>query len=388
MSHQRRACIAGIGQTPYSKWGDMTSESEFSLACKAVISAATEAGLDPREIDGFSSFSNDRNEPALLMNALGINQLRFTSMVWGGGGGGSCGAVALAQAAVESGQANYVVVFRSLCQGQFSRFGQFYPWTDHAGFLAPFGMLAPPQMFAPLVRRHFHLYGTTEEHLGKIAITFREYANKNPNAVMYRQKLDMSQYLSSEMICDPLRLYDCCLETNGAAALLVTTWERAQDLNEKPIEILAAQQGSDRNWGTGILGGHNMPASRYASANAFGLAADLYGRAGVTSDDIDVAQIYDAFTGMVLFALEDFGFCRPGESGPFVAEGNLGMGGDLPCNTSGGILSEAYIHGLNLVLEGVRQIRGRSESQVPNARLALVTGGESVTPTSALILAA
>ena len=386
MTTSKRACIVGIGQTPYSKWGSVTSESEFSLACRAILAAVREAGLEPKKIDGFSSFSNDRNEPSLLMNALGIDRLRFASMVWGGGGGGSCGAVALAQAAVESGQADYVVVFRSLCQGQSFRFGQFHPWTDHASFLTPFGMFAPPQMFAPLVRRHFHLYGTTEEHLGEVAVACREYANRNPKAVMHRRTLTMEQYLSSKMICDPLRLYDCCLESDGAAALLVTTWERARDLRHKPVEILAAQQGSEKNWGTGILGGHNMPSTRYASGNGLGLASDLYGKAGVTSDDIDVVQLYDAFTGMVLFALEDFGFCKTGESGPFVADGNLRLGGSAPCNTSGGILSEAYIHGLNLVLEGVRQIRGQSTCQVTDAQLALVTGGESVTPTSGLIL--
>ena len=386
MARQNRACIVGIGQSPYAKWGSIKEYSELSLACDAVIAAANDAGISPKEIDGFASFSNDRNEPGVLQNSLGIEQLRFTGMVWGGGGGGSCGSVSLAQAAVESGQAKYVIVFRSLCQGQSFRFGQFHPWTEHACFAAPFGMLAPPQMFAPLVRRHMHLYGTRSEHLAEVALSCRNYANRNPRAVMHDRILTMSEYLSSRMISDPLRLYDCCLETDGAAALLVTTWERARDLKGVPVEILASQQSSGHLWGTGILGGHNMPSATYASANAKQLAEDLYGRAGVGPEDIDVVQLYDAFTGMVLFALEDFGFCELGESGEYVAQGNLRIDGNTPCNTSGGILSEAYIHGLNLVLEGVRQLRGHSTSQVDTAKLVLVSGGESVTPTSGLIL--
>ena len=144
MSSRTNICIAGIGESRYAKWGGIADQSELSLACDAILAAASNAGIAPAEIDGFASFSEDRNEPALLMNALGIDALRFTGMVWGGGGGGSCGAVALAEAAVKSGQANYVIVFRSLCQGQSFRFGQFHPWTDHACFTAPFGMLAPP----------------------------------------------------------------------------------------------------------------------------------------------------------------------------------------------------------------------------------------------------
>ena len=386
MSNRNRACIVGIGESQYAKWGTIKNQSEFSLACEAILAAARDAGISPKKIDGFASFSYDRNEPGLLMSALGIEKLRFTGMVWGGGGGGSCGSVALAKAAVESGQANYVVVFRALCQGQSFRFGQFHPWTEHVCFTAPFGMLAPPQMFAPLVRRHMHLYGTQPEHFGEVALSCRVYANRNPRAVMYGQPLTMNEYLSSRMISDPLRLYDCCLESDGAAALLVTTWERAQDLRARPVDILAAQQGSGYLWGTGLLGGHNMPSSTYASANAAELAEDLYSRAGVLPKDIDVVQFYDAFTGMVLFALEDFGFCGIGESGDYVAEGNLRFGGASPCNTSGGILSEAYIHGLNLVVEGVRQVRGESSAQINDASLVLISGGESVTPTSGLIL--
>lgn len=389
MSKATRAHIVGIGETDYTRWGGIADRSEFQLACEAIVTAAADAGLAPSEIDGFASYSDDSSGPSLLMVALGIDQLRHTSMVWGGGGGGSCGALANAVAAVESGQARTVAVFRGLCQGQSYRFGQYHPWTPHASFTAPFGLFAPPQMAALITRRHMHEYGTTSEQLGEVALACRDNAGRNPRAVMHGRPLTMAQYLDSRMIADPLRLNDCCLESDGAAALILTTAERARDLKAKPVEVLAAGQGSGKLWGTGLLGGHNMPDETYASGNARGLARDLYARAGVGPGDIDTAQLYDAFTATVVFALEDYGFCGIGEGGPFVAEGNIAWpDGALPCNTSGGNLSEAYIHGFNLVIEGARQMRGDSTSQVANARLCLVSGGESVTPTSAAILAA
>lgn len=388
MGSSNRACIVGIGQSDYAKWGTIVDRSEFQLTCEAVVAAIGDAGLAPHAVDGFASFSDDASEPALLMVALGIDQLRHTSMVWGGGGGGSCGALANAVAAVESGQAHYVVAFRGLCQGQSFRYGQFHPWTPHACFTAPFGLFAPPQKFALLVRRHMHEFGTTSEQLAEIALVCRANANRNPHAVMHGRPLTVDDYMAGRMIADPLRLHDCCLESDGAAAIVVTTQERAADLPGRPVAVLAAQQGSGHMWGTGLLGGHNMPDDTYASANSTGMADDLFGRAGVSRDDIDVAQLYDAFTGMVLFALEDFGFCPRGEGGRFVADGHIAWpDGSLPCNTSGGNLSEAYIHGFNLVVEAVRQLRGASTAQVENAELALVCGGESVTPTSGAILA-
>jgi len=385
---ESQACIVGIGESAYARWGGLEGRSEFDLTVEAVLKACADAGLAPAEIDGFASYSDDRNEPALMMMALGIEQLRLASMVWGGGGGGSCGALAHAAAAVESGRANYVAVYRGLCQGQHFRFGQFHPWSPHAEFTAPFGLLSPAQMFALMMRRHMHLHGTRSEQLAEVALACRAHAGRNPRAVMRDRPLDLAGYMASRMIADPLRLNDCCLESDGAAAVIVTTAARARDLAARPVRVLAALQGSSGGWGTGMLGGHNMPDEIYATGNAQRLAAELYAAAGVDSGDIDVAQIYDAFTGTVLFALEDYGFCGIGESGPFVADGNIRWpDGTLPVNTSGGNLSEAYIHGFNLLLEGVRQLRGQSTAQVADAELCLVTGGEAVTATSAAILA-
>lgn len=385
----RRPCIVGIGHTRYTKWGQTNDRSEFALACEAIGKAAADAGIATREIDGIASYSNDRNEPAILQNALGIEQVRFASMVWGGGGGGACGAIAHAAAAIASGQASVVVAFRALCQGQQFRFGQYHPWTPDSSYTAPYGLFSPPQMAALVVQRHMHLYGTTSEQLGRVALACRANASRNPNAVMGGRPLDMETYLNSRMISTPLRLYDCCLESDGAAAVIVTSLERARDLKAPVVEILAAAQGSEHGWGTGLLGGHNHPVESYASGNGRVMARELFARAGVTQRDVDVAQIYDAFTGTVMFSLEDYGFCGVGESGAFVSEGRIDWpDGELPINTSGGNLSEAYIHGFNLTVEGVRQLRGESTSQVEGARVCLVTGGQGVSPISGAILGA
>ena len=386
-TQSQRACVVGIGQTEFARWGRITDRSEFQLACEAIANAAADAGLTLSEIDGFSSFSDDRNQPIELQLALGVPQLRWSSMLWGGGGGGSCGALGLAVAAVESGQANTVVVFRSLAQGQYGRYGRFDP--DGSSFTYPFGLFSPAQMLALPMRRHMHEYRTKQEHFGEIALVSRDNANRNPNAVMGGRPLDLDTYLNSRMIADPIRLFDCCQENDGACAAIVTTRERACDLQNAPVQILAAAHGAGPDWGTtGAFGGQNPPMEDYASSGARSVARDLYARAGVGPTDIDVAQIYDNFTSHVLMSLEDFGFCNTGEGGPFIAEGNIRWpGGELPINTHGGHLSEGYIHGMNHILEGVRQIRGTSTSQVKDAKICLVTGGPGIAPTSAALLA-
>lgn len=232
-----------------------------------------------------------------------------------------------------------------------------------------------------------HLYGTKPEHLAEVALSTRLNANRNPRAVMHDRTLDLEDYFASRMIADPLRLYDCCLESDGACAVVLTTTEHARDLRKPPVLVLAAGQGSGPGWGSGPLGSHNMPDESYATTNSVELAKELYRQAGVGPGDIDVAQIYDHFSGMVVIALEDYGFCPRGSGGEFVADGNIRWeGGSLPINTAGGNLSEAYLHGFNHIVEGARQIRGESTSQVADAELCLVTGGLGVAPTTGLIL--
>jgi acetyl-CoA acetyltransferase len=380
-------CIVGIGQTRYTKWNEPAGSSELQLACAAILAAADDAGLPARLIDGITSFSNDSSEPPLIQATIGLAELRLSAMVWNGGGGGSCASVDLAAMAVEAGRARYVAAFRSLAQGQSGRYGLYDPGWRHASFIHPFGLFAPPQLLALPVRRHMHEFGTTQEQLGSFAIACRQHAARNPNAVMREKPLNMDIYLSSRIIADPLRLHDCCLETNGACAVIVTTWERSRDLPGEAVPILASIHGSSDGWSSGPLGAHNQPLDRYASVGAAQLATELYAKAGVQPSDLDVAEVYDNFTGVAMMAMEDYKLCGRGESGPFVASGAISWpNGALPVNTHGGNLSEAYTHGLNHVLEGVRQIRGTSTCQVDDAALCLVTGGPGPAPTSALIL--
>ena len=372
----RQACIVGIGETEYTRWGRI-GRSELALACEAILKAAADAGLDPKLIDGVSSYAYDENDPTLLEQALGL-PLRHIGMVWGGGGGGSYAAIAQAAAAVEAGHADYVAVFRSLCQKPGQRYGQAYPVPHGENFLTPFGMYSPPIMLAPLYNRYRNLYGITDEQVGEVALSFRRNAQRNPRAVMRDRPLTMDDYLASRKITEPFRLFDCCLETDGACALIVTTEERARDLKGKAVRILAAGHGNDPGFGPGGLGYHNMPDDDYHSGNGKWLAKRLFAEAGLTPDDIDTIQIYDHYSYTALVMLEVYGFCGRGEGGAYVADGNIRWpDGKLPANTSGGLLSEAYIHGLNLAVEGVRQMRGEATSQVADARTCLVTIGVS-----------
>lgn len=380
-------CIVGVGQTRYTKWNEPISASEIQLACEAVIAAAHDAGISPHEVDGITSFGGDANDPPLIQACIGMKELRLSAMIWPGGGGGTCGAVDVAAMAVISGRAKYVAAMRSLAQGQTGRFGKYDPNWRHGSFTHSFGLLAPSQMLAPIVRRHMHDYGTTHEQMGAFAIACRNHAQRNPAAVMRGKMLDMETYLGSRMIADPLRLFDCCLETNGACAVIVTTWERARDLPGTAVPILSSIHGSSEGWSSGPLGAYNMALERFTTVGADRLAKELFGKAGLTPADVDVAQVYDNFSGVAMIAMEDFGLCERGESGPFCESGAISWpNGVLPVNTHGGNLSEAYTHGLNHVVEGVRQMRGTSTCQVKDAQVCLVTGGPGPAPTSGLIL--
>lgn len=387
MSESRAATIVGIGESEYRRWGGFADRDEFQLGVIAIMAAARDCGLELSRLDGLATFSDPTLNPAILQQALGMERLRFSATVWGGRGGAPCGALSLAVAAVQSGQANYVAVFRSLCQGQTRRYGQFYAGRTHASLTAPFGLLSAPQMLALVLQRYRFEHGFTDEQMAAVALICRDNAQRNPRAVMCGRPLTLAQYLASRMIADPLRLFDCCIETDGACALIVTTAERARDLARRPVRVLAASHGGGRDWSTGAMGAHNMPSDTYLTGNQRELADELFAAAGVTRDSIDTIQIYDHFTGMTFITLEDFGFCRPGEGPAYVGAGHLAWPrGQMPMNTAGGSLSEAYLHGLNHLVEGVRQLRGESTSQVSDARVCLITGGGGISPSSAAIL--
>lgn len=390
MTWEPDVSIVGVGETEYYKRGEVTEESEFQLAVEAITKAVDDAGLDVEQIDGFASYANDRNDPPRLSTALGLPEYHFSNMFWGGGGGGGSGAVMNAALAVHSGAAEYVVAYRSLCQGQFGRFGQAHGTGTVRGddaFSQPFGLQTPPQMFALATQRYMHEYDVPQEHLGHVALTSRHHANRNPRAVMHGRELTMETYLDSRMISDPLHLYDCCLESDGACAVVVTTTENARELDQPPARILSAAQGGGPGFRNGFPGS-NMPVEDYTTANGTTVSDQLFRNAGIEPDDVDVAQFYENFTGMVLMAVEDYGLAERGEAGELFASGETRWpDGDIPINTSGGNLSEAYIHGFELIAEATRQIRGTSTSQVDDVEHSLVASGPGVNPHTGLILA-
>ncbi len=400
-----RAHIVGVGESRYTRWGRPAEGPEHARACQAIQRAVADAGRSMDAVDGLASFAEDRNEDVFLAAELGLPALRFGNMVWMPGGGGGCAAISNAAMAVETGQAAVVVVYRSLCQGQFFRFGTGGmnaaapadpepPKLQQAkslmlasiGFSMPYGLLMAAAAYALPTRRHMHLYGTTSEQLGMLAVTFREHASRNPRAVMGGRPMTLEDHQASPMIADPHRLFDCCLESDGACAVVVTTEERARDLAKRPVEILASEQGAPTGYAFGPFSNANIADELYATGGCEEMAGRLWSKAGLGPSDVDVAQLYDHFTGCVLMQLEDYGFCKRGEGGPFIESGALAWkGGSLPTNTHGGSLSEAYIHGLNHVVEGVRSLRGESTSPVDNAEVCLVTSAACV-PSSAILL--
>jgi acetyl-CoA acetyltransferase len=256
------------------------------------------------------------------------------------------------------------------------------PYSD---FHRPFGLVSPVQFLAMLFRRHMACYGTTALDLAEVAVTTRFHATHNPRALM-RTPLTVAQHQAARMIADPFRLYDCCMENDGGGVILVTSAERARDLRQRPVYIMAAAQGGDSLWGQGLTS-QNAPDEIYATAGHAQLARRLWTMAGVGPGDVDVALLYDHFSGLVLLQLEDYGFCPRGESGRFVADGGIRWpDGRLPVNTHGGNLSEVYLLGITHVVEAVRQLRGTAVCQVPDAEIALVTAGPSNLPTSSVLL--
>jgi acetyl-CoA acetyltransferase len=379
-----RVAVAGIGETVYYKHGQ-APEPEVKLALRAILAACDDAGLDPRAIDGFASYSNDRNDPSRLAAALGIPELRFSNMQWGGGGGGGSAAVGNAAAAIAAGYADCVVVFRALAQGQFQRFGAAPPASTGSGEAAltfPYGLISPAQRFAMRVMRFMHEHGIGPGAQRAIALASYHHAQSNPRAVMHGRPLTPQAYDDSRWIVEPFRLFDCCMENDGAAALILVAAERARDLRQSPAYLLGVAQGSEfRN----AARGHNAPT--YASASFTTVAPHLYAMAGVGPKDVHVVQSYENFTGGVLMSLIEHGFFAAEEANEFLTLDNLiAPGGRLPLNTSGGNLAECYMHGLELVIEAVRQIRGDAINQVKRNDTAIVIGGPMVTPVSSLIL--
>jgi len=378
-----KVAVAGVAETEYYKWG-RSPDPEFKLAIQAILKACENAGIDPRDVDGFSSYSNDRSDASRMSAALGCKQLSFASMQWGGGGGGGSGAVANAAAAIATGQAECVVVFRALAQGQFGRFGQgsrSKVVSGPAAHTLPYGLMSAAHQFAMKVNRYMHDHGVRQEALRAISLAAYHHAQANPRAVMHGRPLDEAKYDESRWIVEPFHLFDCCLENDGAAAMVLVPAEKAKDFPHPPCYLLGAVSGSQHRAGATV---HNTP--EYASSSFPTVAPRLYNMAQVGPSDVDVLQSYENFTGGVMMSIVEHGFCTAEEVNDFLTYENLiAPSGKLPLNTSGGNLAECYMHGLGLNIEAVRQIWGQSTSQVPGAEISMVTSGPMVTPVSCCI---
>ncbi len=379
---RKAAAIAGIGQTAYAK---ALPPAAWELAVEAVLAACADAGVDVADVDGMCRFTApfETVSEAMLVRALGIRELSFFAQA--PHGGEALGAVvAHAAAAVSAGLANVVVVYRALSQSRGGRFGRadrgagesaadiVVPEQDNLSFAWPYGLMSPGQLFALWARRYATVHGLTDEDLtrtlGTIAITQRQYANSNPAAMMRDRKLDWETYQNARMISEPLRLFDLCLENDGACAFVVTSAERARALRDDPVYVLSATQ---------TLSPYREPMGIYTGGEMLELfppaAADrLFGQAGMSRKDIDVAELYDATSYMTLRSLESYGFAADGAGWRYVLDHGTGPDSPLPVNTHGGHLSEAYLHGMNGILEAVRQLRGTACNQVAGAEVALV----------------
>jgi acetyl-CoA acetyltransferase len=377
------AAIAGIGQTEFSK---DSGRSELQLACEAIKAALDDAGLAPAEVDGLVTFTMDNTSEGDLTRNLGIPELSFFTRV-PYGGGAAAGTVMQAALAVSAGVADVVVCYRALNERSGQRFGDtgrgMTSMPVWMSWCAPFGLITPASWVALSARRYMHAYGVTNEHFGRISVVDRKHAATNPDAWFFERPITLDDHQSSRWVVEPvLRLLDCCQESDGAVAIVVTSLERARRLGPPPAVIEAAAQGAHL--------GADMMTSYYRDdltglADMGVMARRLWAGSGLTPANISTAFLYDHFTPLVLMQLEELGFCGRGEAKDFATVDNLSVGGGLPINTNGGLLGEAYIHGMNGITEAVRQVRGTACNQVANVEHVLVTSGTGV-PTSGLIL--
>ena len=375
-----KTAIVGIGETPFAR---MLEESEFQLACKAIKAALEDAGISPSEVDALSCFTYEKTPEFEVARAVGMGEVHYFSQSPHGGGAG-CGAIGHLAMAIATGVAKVGVVWRSRKRGaRASRL-----WTsvedvvtDHWKWTRPQGLLRPVDEVAILTRRYMHEYGLTREQLAHVALSMRSFAANNPKALMGARPLSLEQYLDARMISDPLCLFDNCLESDGAIALVLVGSDRARDCAQRPVYIHAFSQGM-RPQHQVMTDFHGEDPLRSSSWTC---AANLWRQSDIKAADIDVAQLYDAFSSLVLFSLEAYGLCARGEAGQFAADGNLRLGGRLPVNTSGGSLAEVYLHGMNLALEAVKQMRGNALTQVTGAQTCLVTSCDT-TPNGAIVL--
>ena len=386
MKFAGKTAISGIGATEFSK---ASGRSTLRLAVEACAAAIDDAGLQPGDIDAIVTFTVDVNQEIDVARNLGIKELKHFSRIHHSGGA-ACGTIHQAAMTVDSGAAKNVLVYRAFNERSEDRFGVGVqgrpPGPDSLevdfGWSSPFGLLTPASWVAMFATRYMHEYGATSEDFGRVSVADRKHAAKNPKAFFYEKPITLEEHQESRWIVKPLHLLDCCQESDGGQAMVVTSLERARDGRHKPAIIASAAQGSAED--------QQMMKSYYrdeiTSIPEMGLCArQIFEDTGLSAADIDAAILYDHFTPLVLPQLEEFGFCKRGEAKDFIADGNIELGGRLPINTNGGQLGEAYIHGMNGIAEAVRLVRGDSVNQPETIQNVLATAGTAV-PTSALLL--
>jgi acetyl-CoA acetyltransferase len=392
--------VVGVGATDYYRRGQSVPQSTMEMAIKATLAALDDAGLTKDDLDGFALYSGAPVDPGAMAKEMGIGQVGFAASLTSGGGG-AAGSIGLAAAAINAGMANVVVSLMTLQQAarrlggssagprQFAQaaggaYGGGVSVPPATAFSAPAGMGSPGHNFSMVTQRHMHQYGTKREHLAEICINQRNNALTRPKALM-KTPLTLDEYFNARMISDPLCLFDYTMESDGAVAVITTSVERAKDLRHPPAVIAGSVAGGHTD-NYSLLGWWQQKGNEFASSGHRNVAKQLYEMAGVGPEDIDVACFYDHFSPMVLMQVEDYGLCPIGEGGPFIADGNIRLGGKVPVNTHGGNLSEAYIIGMTHIVECVEQIRGTAINQVEGAEYALCTGGPAVIPMSGSIL--
>lgn len=363
----RDAAIVGIGATEFSK---ESGRSELQLAAECSLAACADAGVNPADIDGMITFTIDNSDEIGLARCLGVKDLAYTTRI-PGGGAAAAATLYQAMAVVNAGVCDTVLIWRAMNERSQYRFGQ-NP-TNMAGYTGghgtgsllwciPFGAMTPASWGALQGARYLHTYGITNRDLGHVSVQQRAYAAGNPKAWFYERPITLEDHQNSKWIQEPwLRLLDCCQESDGGVAILVTALDRARDLKQPPVRIAGACQSIPYN--VEVISNYYHD-DLTVMPEAVGTAKRLYAQTGLKPADMQAAMIYDAFTPQVLMQLEAFGFCGRGEAAEFVKSGALALDGALPTNTHGGLLGEAYIHGVNSMAEGVRQVRGTSVNQV------------------------
>lgn len=382
MTSQLRGATAvvGIGQTPLYKRGT-SPDPEMKLCLRAIVEACADAGIAPADVDGFVSYGSERNEGQKLMPALGTKELRFGALIWGHGGG-IPGALGLGASAIVSGQAEVVAVYRSLAEQSGARLRVAVAQDDTAAQYLVNGIDGPVQICALRSQRMLEADGVPPSTMLAMAQAAYYHARRNPQAIGHQTEFNSEVYARSRFVAEPYHLFDCSRESDGGVAVVLVSAERAADLTDRPAYVLSAPTGAAAGWGP--LEENHRP---YSSSGFGAVAQRLWAESGYGPHDVAVAQVYENTTGMGVAALIDHGFCTVEQAGEFITFENLiAPDGTLPVNTSGGNLAEGFVHGMSLVTEAVRQIRGTSTNQVPGARLSLMTGGPGDSVVSSALL--